>query len=950
MTRWYYSRHGRAFGPVTPDQLRDLVRQGHLRPDDLVACQGATAWSPAGSVLGLFPAPAPAPASPPDGAPAGETPWWYAAPAPAAPAPAPVAVAPPGPAAPEKKSSWIVSFLLALPKPLLFALFGGAGGLLGALPLGELLWLLLSPSGLPAGPPLQVAAPASVQVYAGGKNRFLVRVARQGFTGAVRVEAPAPPDGVTVPPVEIAAGEDQAEVEARASDQAPRGSFPLTLQARPLARASIAPVSAGMQVLVEAVPPGLAVAASPRVSVYQGDKGRFTVRVARSRFQEDVTVRFQGLPEGVPLPEVVVPANRTDATAEVSPPLTAPVGESPVTVEATSRANGQKVAGTAAFVLDVQKRPPPTADVLFVLDLTGSMQFAIDGIKKGIQGFVEAAQKEKLDARIGLVGFRDIVDDKERPFVLQFGGGTFTQDCRAFQEKLGPLRARGGGDEPESSLQALALAARQPFRPRAARVLVLITDAPPKVHPGERPSTVAETVDELTRREITQLHFVARRRDVDGPYQGLRERFPGSFFEIQMATRGDAFAELLPSLSKAISLTTVSAAPKAAAQPEPPPLPEERATRFPPPPDVPVLQAVQSSQAFAADDRSRLLLAIVVWTMVLAGAISLSLVAGQHFHTRQARLGPWAGGRAVAGGLLAGLVGGAVGQLVFQSTSGALAWGWVSRVLGWGFLGGLAGIVLALFVPNLKWWRGLLGGLAGGALGAGAFLLAGVLLGSLLGRWLGAGVLGFCIGLMVALAELAFRRWWLEVAVSPREVRTVTLGAAAVSLGGDERLASFYVAGAPAVALRYWVEKGRVLCADATTGQTTEAPPGDRRTVGRVAVTVCSPASTKKTGYVLSLSGGRALLLREGMPLTADDLPGLEAQGADGTVALVSRPPDRARGVVLRNRSRQRWAARKPDGTTQAVDPGRGVELCSGLGLNFGQAQGTVLAEEAVRL
>ena len=82
-----------------------------------------------------------------------------------------------------------------------------------------------------------------------------------------------------------------------------------------------------------------------------------------------------------------------------------------------------------------------------------------------------------------------------------------------------------------------------------------------------------------------------------------------------------------------------------------------------------------------------------------------------------------------------------------------------------------------------------------------------------------------------------------------------------------------------------------MLCEDAATGETTEVVPGDRRTVGRVAITVCSPASSQKTGYTLQLSSGKAVLLQEGMPLTADDLPGLQARGQDGIVALVSRHP-----------------------------------------------------------
>src|SRR5262249_30274679 len=128
-------------------------------------------------------------------------------------------------------------------------------------------------------------------------------------------------------------------------------------------------------------------------------------------------------------------------------------------------------------------------------------------------------------------------------------------------------------------------------------------------------------------------------------------------------------------------------------------------------------------------------------------------------------------------------------------------WDAVSRVFSWGLLGALMGAGMALVIPNLKWHRGLLGGVVGGAGGALWFLL-GSGRGGAPGRLFGAAIVGFCIGLMVALAEQLFRRWWLEVAFGAREVRTVTLGTAAISIGGDERAASIYVPGSPGVALR----------------------------------------------------------------------------------------------------------------------------------------------------
>jgi hypothetical protein len=590
------------------------------------------------------------------------------------------------------------------------------------------------------------------------------------------------------------------------------------------------------------------------------------------------------------------------------------------------------------FTLRVRPVPVPEADIVFVLDLTASMQFAIDGIKVGIQNFVSRLEASRIDARIALIGFRDIQADGEHPFVMAVNGEAFTKDYKAFRTEVGKLRAGGGGDEPESSLQALALAARQPFRANASSVLLLITDAPPKLHPSEEPATVQQTIDLLEKETIHQLHLVVRPRDYRGEYGKFHAKFTGKFFDLTERTSVNGFRDILPELSREISMT-IAAKPRAPeAAPALPDLPVESQAPSSPPVEAPVVKAVQSTQAYARQDRRHLLLAIAVWTMAIAGCISLFILAGQRYYACRRFAGLGEGSKSLAGGFLAGVVGGAAGQLLFQSTAGGTAWEAASRLLGWGLLGGLIGGGMSLFVPNLKWYRGL----AGGLLGAGAFVLISRAAGAFMGRWIGAGILGFFIGLMVALAELAFRRYWLEVAFGPREVRTVTLGSAAVSLGGDERLVAVAVPGSPPIVLRYWVDGERVLCEEVIKERTTEVAPGDRKAVGKVTVTLCSAAHGRQTGYTLQLSNGASFLLVEGLPLTEGDLPGLRADGTNGVVALVSSRPNDPCTLLLRNRSKQAWVLRGPGGSEQVIESGRGLVLTSPASISFGQLQGTL--------
>jgi pSer/pThr/pTyr-binding forkhead associated (FHA) protein/Mg-chelatase subunit ChlD len=129
------------------------------------------------------------------------------------------------------------------------------------------------------------------------------------------------------------------------------------------------------------------------------------------------------------------------------------------------REDGQKVQ-ILDFYGEAQGRP---VDIVVVFDVTESMQPYIDDMKEVTEDFADKLAKGKRDYRLGLVTFEDYVvrDDT-----------VFTRSAREFKNWVGALRAGGGQDRPENSLDALIVASRFPFRPEAQGVLVLVTDAP----------------------------------------------------------------------------------------------------------------------------------------------------------------------------------------------------------------------------------------------------------------------------------------------------------------------------------------------------------------------------------------------------------------------------------------------------------------------------------------
>lgn len=120
----------------------------------------------------------------------------------------------------------------------------------------------------------------------------------------------------------------------------------------------------------------------------------------------------------------------------------------------------------------------PTVEVAFVLDTTGSMGGLIEGAKRKIWSIATAIVDSNPDAdiRMGLVAYRDIGDDYVTRKV------ELTTDIQDLYANLLELKARGGGDWPESVNEALDVAVNKLQWTQGGdtrRIVFLVGDAPP---------------------------------------------------------------------------------------------------------------------------------------------------------------------------------------------------------------------------------------------------------------------------------------------------------------------------------------------------------------------------------------------------------------------------------------------------------------------------------------
>lgn len=124
------------------------------------------------------------------------------------------------------------------------------------------------------------------------------------------------------------------------------------------------------------------------------------------------------------------------------------------------------------------------ADLVFVIDTTGSMNDKIDGLIESCESFVDKLARKRIDWVAAVVGFGDLTVEGDRIVATPFSSSA----DRVKALLRGLPRYSGGGNEGESSLEALQAALSQTgYRQGAVKVLVLITDEPAlqrKLHPA----------------------------------------------------------------------------------------------------------------------------------------------------------------------------------------------------------------------------------------------------------------------------------------------------------------------------------------------------------------------------------------------------------------------------------------------------------------------------------
>jgi hypothetical protein len=541
--------------------------------------------------------------------------------------------------------------------------------------------------------------------------------------------------------------------------------------------------------------PVLQVAASPEAVVYAGGSNRISVRVARGNGDDPVSIRLMDS-NGIGSQPLTLEPSESDGQLELSADSLAAVGTHTLTLTAT--------AGNAKATTEVRVtvRKPPA-------ELRVAASAAI---------VVEQGQTNRLPIRVARANL-------SVPVRLQLEGDLSGLTAETFDlpesqaDATLEIRSDIGTKTGDRSLRLVALAGAE-----RSEATVKLTIAP-------APAILRLSVpDEIRIKPHGRNLF---------PYRLVRERFAGP---VTLTFSGD-LAGMTPTSFVVDEATTDGEIPLVAGD----------ATIGTRTIEVTATGAgVHAAQTFRLSVAAPtgppwswwMILCIGLWTALLACGLALALVAGQNRYVGRPLVSLREAAAIVAGSLLAGVLAGGLGQFLYAILLQVGMFPEMGFVAGWLLLGGLLGRGVVWFIPNLNSRKATLAGLAGGALGAAAFLGVSSL-GDWLGRFAGAAILGFAIGLMVAIVEVLFRKVWLEIRHGPREVRRINLGAQPVLVGGDGERCSALVRGAPALALRFTRKEGQLYCLDVLAEKTFPVGPGYRRPLMDVEVVVCSSEERK---------------------------------------------------------------------------------------------------------
>jgi len=147
--------------------------------------------------------------------------------------------------------------------------------------------------------------------------------------------------------------------------------------------------------------------------------------------------------------------------------------------------------GSKSQIFHTSKR----ADIVILMDTTGSMGRYINMLKEKCLTFSQRLKEKDIDHRFALIGFGDT---QEGEWLDSY---SFTTDVEQFKKHVSGVKRFDGGDFPESSLDALEEALKLPFSEGSIRRFYLVSDDTYH-NPTQTGAKVADIAAQLRQKKV----------------------------------------------------------------------------------------------------------------------------------------------------------------------------------------------------------------------------------------------------------------------------------------------------------------------------------------------------------------------------------------------------------------------------------------------------------------
>ena len=234
-------------------------------------------------------------------------------------------------------------------------------------------------------------------------------------------------------------------------------------------------------------------------------------------------------------------------------------GDSEETKTAVLENTEELPSGSKVYTFTLGSTGSAPVDIVFVVDSTGSMTDEISNVRTNLNSFAESLASSSISYRISVIEYKDITEygEEHSTKLLENDGAVWMTDPEDVADVLSSISATGGGDTPETVVDALGLMLSDAlsFRDGSSKFAILLTDANYKTDNNYGYSTMDDLIADLVEKGINTS--VISSTSYESTYRDLYTETDGIFCDIygNFADQLSALADHVREIVNVVKIT-----------------------------------------------------------------------------------------------------------------------------------------------------------------------------------------------------------------------------------------------------------------------------------------------------------------------------------------------------------------------------------------------------------